>query len=66
MQHRVDEIVEGLSQELRELTLAIHCHPELGLEEYEACALQVEILKNMGLLSKRNTVAWTPPTRHLI
>ena len=35
MQHRVDEIVEGLSQELRELTLAIHCHPELGLEEYE-------------------------------
>lgn len=48
MQRRVDEIVEALSQELRELTLAIHRNPELGLEEYEACALQVQCLKKYG------------------
>lgn len=48
MQHRVDTIVEGLSQELRELTLAIHNHPELGLEEFEACALQTQMLEKYG------------------
>lgn len=48
MQRRIDEIVEGLSQELRDLTLAIHGNPELGLEEFAACALQVQMLKKYG------------------
>ncbi len=50
MQHKIDEIVEGLSQELRDLTLAIHGNPELGLEEFEACALQVQLLKKYGFI----------------
>ncbi len=50
MQHRVDGIVEGLRPELRELTLAIHNNPELGLEEFEACALQTQLLGKYGFV----------------
>ena len=48
MQRKVDQIVGALEQELRELTLAIHDNPELGLEEHKACQLQVQMLKKYG------------------
>lgn len=45
---RIDKIVDALAPELKELALKIHDNPELGLEEYKACAWQVELIKKYG------------------
>ena len=46
---RIDKIVKALEPELKELSHKIHDNPELGLEEYKACAWQVELIKNTVL-----------------
>ncbi len=45
---QINQIVENIEPELRTLALEIHANPELGLEEYKACKLQVELLKKYG------------------
>ncbi len=39
---------ENKLEELWEMAQDIHCHPELGFEEYHACKLQVDYLKKEG------------------
>ena len=46
---RVSRIVDGLRPELKELALRIHDNPELGMEEFKACAWQKELLAKYGL-----------------
>ncbi|MBK5254101.1 MAG: M20 family metallopeptidase [Peptostreptococcaceae bacterium] len=48
MIERVDKSVDKLREELKDLAIEIHDNPELGLKEYKACALQVELLKKYG------------------
>ncbi|MBE6031452.1 MAG: M20 family metallopeptidase [Clostridiales bacterium] len=45
---RIDKIVADLSPELKKLAKDIHDNPELGLEEFKACAWQVELIKKYG------------------
>lgn len=45
---RVSRIVDGLRPELKELALRIHDNPELGMEEFKACAWQKELLAKYG------------------
>lgn len=45
---RVSKIVDRLAPELRKLALDIHDNPELGLQEYKACAWQKELLGRYG------------------
>lgn len=48
MNARIDTVIENISQELKDMSLFIHDHPELGLKEYEACKVQTELLKKYG------------------
>ncbi len=48
MQKRIHEQIASLSNELKELDLAIYNHPELGYEEVHACAVQVALLQKHG------------------
>jgi amidohydrolase len=48
MMERVDRSVDTLREELKDLAFEIHDNPELGLQEYKACALQVELLRKYG------------------
>ena len=50
---RINEIVEGLEPELKELALNIHDNPELGLEEVKACQWQTELLTKYGFTVER-------------
>ncbi len=45
---RIDKILDVIKPEVEAMTLEIHDNPELGLKEYHACALQVELLKKYG------------------
>ena len=45
MYARVNEVVDNLAGELYELSMELHKHPELGLEEYKACAAQRKLLE---------------------
>lgn len=45
---RVVELVKEYEPELRKMGLYIHSNPELGMEEFKACAVQTEILRNHG------------------
>lgn len=45
---RVHNAVAQISDEVKNLTLEIHANPELGMQEYMACALQIELLKKHG------------------
>lgn len=51
---RIDKIVKALEPELKELSHKIHDNPELGLEEYKACAWQVELIKKHGFEIEEN------------
>ena len=51
---RIDKIVKALEPELKELSHKIHDNPELGLEEYKACAWQVELIKKHGFEVEEN------------
>jgi len=44
----VNKIVDNLETELKAMSHKIHDNPELGLHEFKACALQIEILKKYG------------------
>lgn len=45
---RVIQIVDALAPELKTLALNIHDNPELGLQEFKACAWQKELLAKYG------------------
>ena len=45
---RVIKAVDVLRPELKELALKIHDNPELGMEEFKACAWQKELLSKYG------------------
>lgn len=45
---RAEKTVEELAPELKELSLKIHDHPELGHEEFKACKWQMELLTKYG------------------
>ena len=47
-QERVSKIVDALAPELKTLALNIHDNPELGLQEFKACAWQKELLAKYG------------------
>ena len=51
---RVSKIVDRLAPELRKLALDIHDNPELGLQEYKACAWQKELLGRYGFAIEDN------------
>lgn len=51
---RVSKIVDRLAPELRKLALDIHDNPELGLQEYKACAWQKELLGRYGFAIEEN------------
>lgn len=51
---RVSKIVDRLAPELRKLALNIHDNPELGLQEYKACAWQKELLGRYGFAIEEN------------
>ena len=51
---RVSKIVDRLAPELRKLALDIHDNPELGLQEYKACAWQKELLGRYGFEIEEN------------
>lgn len=51
---RVSKIVDRLAPELRKLALDIHDNPELGLQEYKACAWQKELLGKYGFAIEEN------------
>lgn len=51
---RVSKIVDRLVPELRKLALDIHDNPELGLQEYKACAWQKELLGRYGFAIEEN------------
>ena len=47
-QERVSKIIDALAPELKTLALNIHDNPELGLQEFKACAWQKELLAKYG------------------
>ena len=47
-QERVSKIIDALAPELKTLALNIHDNPELGLQEFKACAWQKELLVKYG------------------
>ena len=47
-QERVSKIIDALAPELKTLALNIHDNPELGLQEFKACAWQKELLTKYG------------------
>ena len=49
---RVIQIVDALAPELKTLALNIHDNPELGLQEFKACAWQKELLAKYGFQIK--------------
>jgi len=51
---RVNDIFDGLRQELVQLALEIHQNPELGMQEHRACALQTALLEKYGFCVERN------------
>lgn len=51
---RVSKIVDRLAPELRKLALDIHDNPELGLQEYKACAWQKALLGRYGFAIEEN------------
>ena len=53
-QERVVKIVDALKPELKELTLKIHDNPELGMQEFKACAWQKELLAKHGFAIEEN------------
>lgn len=54
MRNRVEEAVKKYEPELRKLALDIHDNPELGLEEFKACAWQVALLEKYGFQVEKN------------
>ena len=53
---RVIQIVDALAPELKTLALNTHDNPELGLQEFKACAWQKELLTKYGFTSA--PIAW--------
>lgn len=51
---RIDKIVKALEPELKELSHKIHDNPEIGMEEFKACAWQVELIKKHGFEVEEN------------
>jgi amidohydrolase len=48
MKNLIKKTIAQESAELKKLALAIHGRPELGFQEKEACARQIELLKKWG------------------
>jgi len=53
MKEQVWQRIDSLSQDLWDLALRIHAHPELGFEEYQAAAWLTEALENSGFRVER-------------
>jgi metal-dependent amidase/aminoacylase/carboxypeptidase family protein len=53
MKEQVWQRIDSLSQDLWDLALRIHAHPELGFEEYQAAAWLTEALENGGFRVER-------------
>ncbi len=51
---RVSDLVDSLRDEMVEMSLAIHAHPELGHQEFFAKGLQVEKLRHYGFEVEEN------------
>lgn len=51
---RVSDLVDSLRDEMVEMSLAIHDHPELGHQEFFAKGLQVEKLRHYGFEVEEN------------
>lgn len=54
MKDKVLEIINKITPELNELSVAIYNNPELGYEEFAACKLHTEILKKHGFNVQSN------------
>lgn len=50
----IEEVIEKITPELKELTLKIHDNPELGMQEFNACKWQCELLSKYGFDAKDN------------
>ncbi len=44
----IHQSIEAIQNQLCELSQEIHAHPELGFKEVQACAWQIELLKEWG------------------
>ena len=53
MKEQVWQRIDSLSQDLWDLALRIHAHPELGFEEHQAAAWLTEALENGGFRVER-------------
>jgi len=53
MKEEIWQRIDSLSQNLWDLALRIHAHPELGFEEYQAAAWLTEALENGGFRVER-------------
>jgi amidohydrolase len=53
MKEQVWQKIDSLSQDLWDLALRIHAHPELGFEEHQAAAWLTEALENGGFRVER-------------
>ena len=51
---RIEQIVQRLAPELKELSHKVHDNPEIGMEEYKACAWQVELIRKHGFEVEEN------------
>ena len=48
LRERIDHSIDSIKDEMKAMGLEIHANPELGLNEYKACALQVNLLRKYG------------------
>lgn len=51
---RIDHTFDLIKDDLKAMTLEIHANPELGMEEYQACELQMNLLKKYGFEVRNN------------
>lgn len=51
---RIHKTFAVFENELKEMALKIHANPELGMEEYKACELQMNLLQKYGFEVKNN------------
>ncbi len=50
---KIQAVLAAATPELKALALAIHAHPELGLQEHHACRWQAELLEKYGFAVER-------------
>lgn len=51
---KIDHILNEIQDELKSMALEMHANPELGLQEYRACALQKNLLEKYGFTVETN------------